>query len=269
MPPRKILSVFPTFLAPSPPFLNRRKQVSTQDDGPAAGTAPNTTSTIPSATSRALKLTHPSYIRCARCGTDICHTSQIVSKGFTGQHGRAYLVEPIEATTPAISTRPHTEQKRTLPNTITQKAVPRKLVTGLHTVADINCLFCGSGLGWRYIAAEEKSQRYKVGKYILETQRITTQVCWDFEDDLPPPPSLSSSLDDADDLPSSVASSPSAAAGSCGGGGGTDAEWDDVNDEPVLEFDSQDEDECEDLFTGVWSPGLAKRRRSLKVMNRK
>ncbi len=26
-------------------------------------------------------------------------------------------------------------------------------------------------------------------------------------------------------------------------------------------FDSQDEDECEDLFAGVWSPALAARRR--------
>lgn len=31
-----------------------------------------------------------------------------------------------------------------------------------------------------------------------------------------------------------------------------------------LEFDSQDEDECEDLFAGVWSPGLASRRRQRK-----
>ena len=32
-----------------------------------------------------------------------------------------------------------------------------------------------------------------------------------------------------------------------------------------LEFDSQDEDECEDLFAGVWSPGLAGRRRNRKL----
>lgn len=31
-----------------------------------------------------------------------------------------------------------------------------------------------------------------------------------------------------------------------------------------VEFDSQDEDECEDLFAGVWSPGLARRRRQRK-----
>jgi hypothetical protein len=28
-----------------------------------------------------------------------------------------------------------------------------------------------------------------------------------------------------------------------------------------VEFDSQDEEECEDLFSGIWSPGLARKRR--------
>lgn len=35
-------------------------------------------------------------------------------------------------------------------------------------------------------------------------------------------------------------------------------------DDPIIEFDSQDEDECEDLFAGVWSPALALKRRQAK-----
>lgn len=31
--------------------------------------------------------------------------------------------------------------------------------------------------------------------------------------------------------------------------------------EDAVEFDSEDEDECEDLFAGVWSPELALKRR--------
>lgn len=31
-----------------------------------------------------------------------------------------------------------------------------------------------------------------------------------------------------------------------------------------IEFDSQDEDECEDLFLGLWTPQLAARRRKQK-----
>ena len=42
----------------------------------------------------------------------------------------------------------------------------------------------------------------------------------------------------------------------------TECDGDGAGDE--LEFDSQDEDECEDLFAGVWSPGLASRRRQRK-----
>ena len=35
-----------------------------------------------------------------------------------------------------------------------------------------------------------------------------------------------------------------------------------------VEFDSQDEDECEDLFAGIWSPGLAMKRRRNKAFGR-
>lgn len=85
-------------------------------------------------------------------------------------------------------------------------------------------MFCGSVIGWKYESAEEEGQRYKVGKFILETKKIFESCCWEGEN-----------------------------SGVEGGEGG----W--VGDE--VEFDSQDEDECEDLFAGVWSPGLAVRRR--------
>ena len=35
-----------------------------------------------------------------------------------------------------------------------------------------------------------------------------------------------------------------------------------------IEFDSQDEDECEDLFAGIWSPALASRRRQGKTFRK-
>ncbi|KAF2267438.1 yippee-like protein, partial [Lojkania enalia] len=87
---------------------------------------------------------------CHKCLTDLIPTTSIISKGFTGRHGRAYL----------------------LPNTYAHKPVPRQLVTGAHTVSDISCRNCGSVLGWKYVDAEEESQRYKVGKFILETKRV-------------------------------------------------------------------------------------------------
>jgi hypothetical protein len=116
-----------------------------------------------------------------------------------------------------------------------QKPVSRQLVTGAHTVSDVSCAFCGSVLGWKYVAAEEESQRYKVGKFILETKRTMTSSSWE-SDSYAEPTKMS-----------------------------TSAEMDLEASSERVEFDSQDEDECEDLFAGVWSPGLAIRRRSRKL----
>jgi len=117
-------------------------------------------------------------------------------------------------------------QKGDLPNTLTHKEVPRQLVTGAHTVSDISCRTCGSVLGWKYVAAEEDSQRYKVGKFILETKRVVKGADWE-----------------------------------CGT---EDRNIDEKKADDDLEFDSQDEDECEDLFSGIWTPQLARRRRKLR-----
>lgn len=111
--------------------------------------------------------------------------------------------------------------------------MPRQLVTGLHTVSDVSCSFCATLLGWKYEGAEEEGQRYKVGKFILETRRIRAESCWEM---------------------------------GAGGGGGwmmdEREEQDNNNAEGVgMEFDSGDEDECEDLFSGVWSETLVRRRR--------
>ena len=81
--------------------------------------------------------------------------------------------------------------------------------------------------------AEEESQRYKVGKFILETKKICAGVSWDDGDEegnAMPPLSL---------------------------GNGSS-----------IDFDSQDEDECEDLFAGVWTPSLALKRRRAKRFGR-
>jgi hypothetical protein len=83
-------------------------------------------------------------------------------------------------------------------------------------------------LGWKYVHAEEETQRYKIGKYILETKRVVKSGNeWEDED--------------------------------------LDGQTGSKNlDEAEIQFDSEDEDECEDLFSGIWSPELAKRRRKNK-----
>ena len=84
--------------------------------------------------------------------------------------------------------------------------------------------------------AEEEAQRYKIGKYILETGRVVKSGNgWEEDDE--------------------------------DGNGGRGCDEEGGRDDEV-EFDSQDEDECEDLFSGVWSPELAKRRRKKKDFRR-
>lgn len=229
--------LFPSFLLP-PVVFRRTRDCSrdTADTSTTSTTRPSESSAENPRTSKYLN-GHMSYLRCSRCSVDLCLTSQIVSKGFTGRHGRAYLVSP-DPFASAVSVNASSSPTASLPNTIVQKPVPRQLVTGAHTVSDISCAFCGSVLGWKYIAAEEESQRYKVGKCILETRRVATSSCWE-------------------SIPST----------NCAG------RLDRVHPEELepavvdnqVEFDSQDEDECEDLFAGIWSPSLAACRRSRKI----
>ncbi|OXV08411.1 hypothetical protein Egran_03827 [Elaphomyces granulatus] len=233
--PSTILT-FPSFLLPSIPFYRRK---SSQTPHPVSvGNANYHNPKLNGVGERERYLQgHVSYLQCACCAADICLTSQIISKGFTGRHGRAYLVSASSGSLTGLTST--TSLTSSLPNTIMQKAVPRQLVTGAHTVCDVSCIFCGSILGWKYVAAEEESQRYKVGKFILETKRISTSSCWEngFDETSG---HLSSKQPDAARLNTL---------------------------ENSVEFDSQDEDECEDLFAGVWNVGLAVRRRSRKFEN--
>lgn len=176
---------------------------------------------------------HRSHLRCASCSTDICLSSQIISKGFTGRHGRAYLVSP----SPASAMAPRESKLTVTPgllNTMTGAPSQRQLVTGLHTVSDVCCAFCNSVLGWKYDAAEQASQQYKVGKFILETKMICTGTDWNGNDKVESYKSLT-------------------------------LRGMEVCDTGDVQFDSQDEDECEDLFAGVWSPTLAMQRRHKNI----
>jgi Yippee zinc-binding/DNA-binding /Mis18, centromere assembly len=154
-----------------------------------------------------------------------------------GRHGKAYLVQ---------GTPSHIQQHNApLPNTYQNKAVPRNLVTGPHTVSDVSCAICGTILGWKYVEAAEESQKYKVGKYILETKRIRIGVSWEND----------GGFDNDDAYDEIIPLSPTELRNLRDGPN---------KDVPDVEFDSQDEDECEDLFAGVWSPALALKRKQRK-----
>lgn len=239
-------ALFPTYLLPSLPFRRKSSVDSTNSTSSVDSESSNAASTASTTPPKDSYLTgHTSHLRCARCASDLALSTQIISKGFTGRHGRAYLVAP---STSSISPNPlalrtakaKNDALPNLPNTYTHKPVPRQLVTGAHTVGDISCAQCGSVLGWKYVSAEEEGQRYKVGKFILETRRVCRSASWEGEDD--------------DRVAMAI--------GGRRRGSGPPVEMPKVKEEEEdVEFDSQDEEECEDLFMGVWTPQLAAKRR--------
>lgn len=107
-------------------------------------------------------------------------------------------------------------------------------------MADICCGICSRKLGWKYVDAKEESQKYKVGKFILETERVVTHRSWE---DVP----LSEGRE--------VAWEVEGKGGEKIGGGKREEE------EEEVEFDSSDEEECEAVFAGLWDAKTAARRR--------
>eukprot|EP01064_Diplonema_japonicum_P003669 TRINITY_DN12361_c0_g1_i1.p2 TRINITY_DN12361_c0_g1~~TRINITY_DN12361_c0_g1_i1.p2 ORF type:complete len:112 (+),score=3.31 TRINITY_DN12361_c0_g1_i1:34-369(+) len=95
----------------------------------------------------------PSVYVCNTCSAHVVSGDDVVSKQFQGRHGKAYLFDNVVN----ITLGPIEE---------------RLLLTGVHQVADFFCNGCDSTLGWKYELAQEPSQKYKEGKYIIEKAMI-------------------------------------------------------------------------------------------------
>ncbi|KAJ8769447.1 hypothetical protein K2173_002937 [Erythroxylum novogranatense] len=91
---------------------------------------------------------------CKHCKTHLALSEDIVSKSFHCRHGQAYLFSKVV-------------------NTSMGKLEERMMMTGMHTVADIFCVRCGSIVGWKYETAHEKGQKYKEGKSVLERYKVS------------------------------------------------------------------------------------------------
>ncbi|QDS71609.1 hypothetical protein FKW77_006681 [Venturia effusa] len=246
-------SIFPFYLLPGIPF-RRRASTCAADASPTSPPPSLETALSHESIPPGYLTNSQALLRCCRCLAHIAPTHSIISKGFTGRHGRAYLVAPPSSAsgfaTPPINLPRH-HNPGNLPNTHIHKPVPRQLVTGAHTVSDISCAVCGSVLGWQYVSAAEESQRYKVGMFILETKRVIQFMDWESGDS------------------TGVTQDVTCKSGSLSGSekrkdSGVDMGFDMAQEDPI-EFDSQNEDECEDLFMGIWSPSLAKKRRRNKL----
>ncbi|KAM3499059.1 hypothetical protein MY10362_007658 [Beauveria mimosiformis] len=237
--------IFPSYLLPSFkfPFL-RRRRISASSSSSSSASHPSTPkpASSPAAGGRLQRL-GPDTLRCTACSADLALAAQIISKGFTGRYGRALLVAPPPPP-PATSTAEEDDYDSDsgsppLLNIRIGRLENRQLVTGWHVVADISCSSCSRKLGWKYVDAKEKSQKYKVGKYILETERVTTHRSWGDDDD------------DGDDGASGVVVVD-------GGPYGTRRRMSSDN----VSFDSEDDDECDDVFAGTWNVQTVARRRA-------
>lgn len=217
-----------------------------------------------------LTRTQPDTLRCSTCSSDIAFSSQIVSKGFTGRYGRAYLVAP---TVPAPPRSPGTVANSAagpemLANVRIGKCENRQLVTGWHVVADITCLLCSAKLGWKYVDAKELSQKYKVGKFILEVERVVPFRSWedvseeDDDDDDNDGESQGSVGEDGDDEMEGNRLDNDVSERNGDEGAGESSEDD---DEVEIVFDSEDEDDLEDMFSGTWDPEVVAKRRGRRV----
>lgn len=92
--------------------------------------------------------------KCSSCKSHLALHDELVSTRFVGRTGTAYLFRA------AINVRKGEQEDRLLR-------------TGLHTVSDLYCIQCDANLGWFYHEAYEQSQKYKVGKFILENALLT------------------------------------------------------------------------------------------------
>lgn len=54
------------------------------------------------------------------------------------------------------------------------EAAERNMTTGRHVVRDIHCKQCNETVGWKYDKAYEPSEKYKEGKFILESELLCT-----------------------------------------------------------------------------------------------
>ncbi|KAJ2902084.1 hypothetical protein MKZ38_001057 [Zalerion maritima] len=252
----------PFLILPSLTWPFRRRSSTDSNDGgdstTSEGTTPGTSPTAPIVPSASKAIpgsnsgrgtihrARPDLLRCKHCSTEFAYASQILSKGFTGRLGRAYLVAPPQSS--------HVRSKgNNLFNIKVGKVEGRALVTGWHEVADITCRVCGETIGWKYVDAKDEAQKYKVGKFILETTQTVRYTSWENRDVYVPAKENQIKTEAGD-----------GAYAPPGAEDWTQKLGDTGTSVAAVEFDSEDEDECDEIFAGVWDPTVAAKRRARK-----
>ncbi|KAJ8446938.1 hypothetical protein Cgig2_026436 [Carnegiea gigantea] len=127
--------------------------------------------------------------RCRCCDSPLALADDVLSRSFSCRKGRAYLFENALTSTKYLFKRPemvpvkllilspiqakNMNMDTLLVNVSVGPEEDRLMMSGMHTVADIFCCSCGQLLGWKYMVARDKNQKFKEGKVVLERWRIT------------------------------------------------------------------------------------------------
>ena len=93
---------------------------------------------------------------CRWCQSHFAEAKDIASRSFRSRNGVCYLFHECV-------------------NVSCGPAEHRHMLTGAHTVCDIHCNKCLRVVGWQYEHAEDESQRYKEGKFVLERCKVTRE----------------------------------------------------------------------------------------------
>eukprot|EP01117_Protostelium_nocturnum_P011735 TRINITY_DN4278_c0_g1_i3.p1 TRINITY_DN4278_c0_g1~~TRINITY_DN4278_c0_g1_i3.p1 ORF type:complete len:117 (-),score=25.55 TRINITY_DN4278_c0_g1_i3:496-846(-) len=91
---------------------------------------------------------------CSKCNCHLAHSEERLSKAFNGRHGRAFLFNDVV-------------------NVFNGEEESRTFSSGKFLVSDIKCVDCCVVVGWKYEEAMDESQKFKVGKFILERTLIS------------------------------------------------------------------------------------------------
>ncbi|OWT42897.1 yippee zinc-binding/DNA-binding /Mis18, centromere assembly domain-containing protein [Pochonia chlamydosporia 170] len=92
-------------------------------------------------------------LACTNCKTLLGNERNIESRRFRGHLGKAILITDVVGVKEG-------------------ELLERNLTTGRHIVRDISCRGCNEVVGWTYVMADEPSEKYKLGKFILEDELL-------------------------------------------------------------------------------------------------
>lgn len=108
--------------------------------------------------------------RCKQCATPVsCKCDHVKGANFHGKFGAAIFMYQVWN----IQCDPPEEQN---------------MQTGRYTIQTVNCSTCRTYLGWNYLHAHERLERYKEGRFCIESAQVE---CADIDMD-----SDESSIDD-------------------------------------------------------------------------